>query len=192
MPAEATQEQGRRGVALVKRWLEATTYVELPWNAYENPSWCEIDLLGGGVKRFDLAGYFLTGDRQPVVVENKSYNSDGGQYTQFQEFLAHAYSSTAHIAERRTDAGREFIWVTSHPFGPLNHWSKLESAEEIRIALQVKPEVLDGRNIDEEMLRTVANRIWVLVMNKKQGSLSLTPRELGLVHVALKRKEPTL
>ncbi|MFL1377340.1 hypothetical protein [Nocardiopsis protaetiae] len=190
MPAEATQEQGREGVARVQRWLEATTYLELPWNVYETPAMCEVEHLGGN-KYFDMAGWFLGKNRREVYVENKNYTSDGGQYSQFQEFLAIAYSSTAKRLQSASDRKTEFIWVTSHPFN-LSRWSKLATHEEIRKALNDKPEFLADKPIDDDLLRTISSRIWVLVMNQRQVDISLTQDELGKVLPILKRKVSTL
>lgn len=192
VPAEATQEQGRRGVAITKRWLEATTFIELHWNAYEHESMCELEMLDGSIKRFDLAGLFLTGSKSPVVVENKSYTQVGDQPDQYLEFLAHAYSYSAKIkSSSRSDDKREFIWVTTHPFAQSN-WMKLHEPDHIRSALQKYPALLHGNAIDDELVRVVASRVWVLVFNPKQERLSLDADELSKVHTALKRKASTL
>ncbi len=44
MEAEETQEHGRQGVALFKRWLESSTYIELNWTVYEKPQFCTLPL----------------------------------------------------------------------------------------------------------------------------------------------------
>jgi hypothetical protein len=191
MPAEQTQEQGRKGVALVQRWLESTTFLELNWNVYDNPEMCEVEHLGGA-KYFDLAGSFLGADRREVFVENKNYSSDGGQYGHFQEFLAIAYSATAKIqAAGRSDRKREFMWVTTHPFS-LGRWANLASEAEVKLALAAKPEFLNGAEIDESVVRLIATRIWVLVMHEKQIDISLTQEEVWDVLALLKRKGNTL
>lgn len=191
MPAEQTQEQGRKGVALVQRWLESTTFLELNWNVYDNSPMCEVEHLGG-YKYFDLAGSFLGTDRREVYVENKNYSSDSGQYPHFQEFLAIAYSATAKVLQAgRQDRRTEFIWVTTHPFS-LNRWANLASEEEVIRALEAKPEFLGTTEIDPQIVRIVSDRIWVLVMNEKQIDLSLTQEEVWQVLALLKRKEATL
>ncbi|WP_204568800.1 hypothetical protein [Clavibacter zhangzhiyongii] len=190
MPAEATQEQGRIGVAQVQRWLEATTHLELPWNVYETPEMCEVQHFGGA-KFFDMSGQFLGKNKRLVYVENKNYTSDGGQYGQFQEFLAIAYSSTAKHIQNGLDRKAEFLWVTSHPFS-LTRWSKLATHTEVRKALNDHPSFLGDEPIDDDLLRTVADRIWVLVMNQRQVDISLTQEELWQVLPILKRKASTL
>ncbi|TFC94397.1 hypothetical protein E3T28_15215 [Cryobacterium sinapicolor] len=191
MPAEQTQEQGRKGVALVQRWLESTTFLELNWNVYDNSAMCEVEHLGG-VKYFDLAGSFLGANRREVFVENKNYSSDSGQYPHFQEFLAIAYSATAKVKNAgRMDRATEFIWVTTHPFS-IKRWASLASEAEIRLALVARPEFLGDTEVDEDIVRVVAGRIWVLVMHEKQIDLSLTQQEVWQVLALLKRKEATL
>jgi hypothetical protein len=43
----------------MKRWLESTTYLELPFNAYEHTAVCTEVRLDGEKKVFDLSGFFL-------------------------------------------------------------------------------------------------------------------------------------
>lgn len=179
------------GVAQVQRWLEATTYLELPWNAYETPQMCQVQHLSGS-KLFDLAGWFLGENRREVYIENKSHTTSGGnQYADFQEFLAIAYSSTAKQLQSGLDRKTEFIWVTSHPFN-LSRWAKLATYSELHKALKDKPAFLGTEAIDEDLARTVANRIWVLVMNHRQIEISLTQEEVWRVIPILKRKVSTL
>lgn len=192
MPAEATQEQGRKGVETVKRWLEATTFIELQWNVYENSQYCSLLLLDGSVKRWDLAGAFLSKPRQKTYVENKDYSSAGDQANQFHEFLANCYSATARSIKEVGDIEAEFIWVTTHPFGPMSQWSQLATRDSVLAALDKHPSVLGGDSVDVDLAAVVAARIWVLVFNKKQEKLSLEREELDKVLAALKRKDSTL
>lgn len=190
MSAEATQEKGRRGVAHTKRWLEATTFVELLFNAYEDDGMCELELLSG-TKVFDMYGYMLGPDRRPVYVENKDDTNVSRLYSAYQEFLANAYSATARRIQVAKDQKAEFMWVSTHPFNQ-GGWGKLATSEEVKAALGKHPGVLGGVAIDDELLRTVASRIWVLVMNQRQLEISLTHDEVQLVMGPLKRKVPTL
>jgi hypothetical protein len=57
-PAEETQEQGRRGVLDVKRWLEATLRFNLDYDVYTNTVRTTLPTLDGQ-KRFDLKGLHL-------------------------------------------------------------------------------------------------------------------------------------
>jgi len=191
MPAEEVHEIGRQGVATIKRWLEATTYIELPWDAYNHTLDCTVPHLAG-MKIFDLHGHYLTGEKQHIIIECKKYTSPRGQFTEFQHFLAIAYSSTVKtIEELGGDWGHHFMWVTFHPFN-LDNWSKLETHGQLRRALEAHPEYLDGRAIDADVLRAVADRITVLVFNPKQESLSLTRTELEQIRPILNRKGVSL
>ena len=190
MSAEATQEKGRRAVAHTKRWLEATTYVELQFNAYEHDSMCELELLSG-TKTFDMFGFMLGANRRPVYVENKDDTNISRLYMAYQEFLANAYSATARRIQTTKDQKTEFMWVSTHPFNQ-DGWGKLTTPDELKTALAKNPDVLGGAAIDDDLVRTVAQRIWVLVMNERQLEISLTHEEVLLVMPTLKRKEPTL
>ncbi len=84
------------------------------------------------------------------------------------------------------------MWVTTHPFGYSQEWVTMETPEAVRKAVEEFPELLNGRIVDEDMLRTVASRVWLLIFNEKQERLFLTPDEVLRVHALLKRKESSL
>jgi hypothetical protein len=195
MPVEAeeVQELGRQGVASVKRWLEATTFIELIWNVYENPAMCTMSCLGvNNRKKFDLVGNFIGGRRDPVAVECKQYSSTGAQHKYFKEFLAVAYSSTVReTTDRGSDPKREYLWVTTHPF-MVTEWTSLATEKKIKEALDEHPKMLSGNAIDDAVVRKVSERIWVLVRHDKQEEITLPNDELMLVLATLKRKEETL
>ena len=184
--AEEVQELGREGVAVIKRWLEATTHIQLSYDIYDWPSECIVPYFGGR-KRFDLAGRYLSDGRQRVVVECKRYRSAGGQAAEYTEFLRIAYSSVLKDIEFfGRDRGTRFMWVTYHPFSQTK-WARLETHEHLREALLDKSDYLGGSAIDEDMLRDVASRVMVLVFNPKQESLSLTTDELNQIRTVLSR-----
>lgn len=187
------QEQGRRGVQATRRWLEATTFIELPFNAYEDPRWCSLKLLNGKTKSWDLAGFFLGEQRNQLMVENKKYSTDGNQGTAYKRFLAEAYSATAQEIADYGQSNAEFAWVTTHPFS-VKTWASLSSKQTVVEAIQENVDVLaqPDDEIDEELAATVAERTWLLVLNEKQENLSLTRKELDVVLGALGRKEHTL
>lgn len=194
MVAEETQELGRTGIAIIKRWIEATTFIELPFDAYNHSVNCTARHLNGkdgkpGLKRFDLGGYYLTGRKSPLFIEGKRYSSAGGQYPEFREFLAIAYSATAlQIFEHGGSTNEpHFMWVTFHPFN-LRRWSNLEHHSELELALKAHPGYLGGKAIDQDLVRAVASRVSVLVFNPKQEELSLTSDELIAVRGVINRK----
>lgn len=187
MPRESTQESGREAALVTRRWLESTTYIELPWNSYKHEAMCTVRCLDGSVKCFDLAGFFLD-DKSPIAVENKGVGQSGDQYQEYRKFLAIAYSSSALGLEEGTDWKRHFLWVTTHPFGYSTAWAQLESPETVHAAVKEFPDLLGGRDVDKEVVRAVASRIWLLVLNSKQQRLLLTADEITRVHALLSRK----
>ena len=190
--AEEVQELGREGVGKIKRWLEATTFMELNWNVYEDPAMCTLPCLNDQRKKFDLVGSFIGINRNPIAIECKRYTSAGAQHKYFKEFLATAYSNILH--DRRvinSDPKREFFWVTTHPF-QIKEWTTLATEEKVYEAISENPKLVNTADIDQKLVRSVADRIWILVMHEKQESISLTHDELMEVLTRLKRKAPTL
>jgi hypothetical protein len=189
---EDIQEIGREGAATLKRWLEATTYMELPFDAYNNKIDCTVFTVGGMKKQLDLVGYMLVGKKAPVFIECKRYKTPGGQYKEFIKFLAIAYGHTAKEVE---DFGESrpshYYWVTFHPFN-LENWTKLETYDHMKLALETHPEYLGGAVFDEQMAHAIASRVTVLVFNPKQEDLSLTRTELEEIRPILQRKAKTL
>ncbi|MBE1465680.1 hypothetical protein [Kibdelosporangium phytohabitans] len=187
--AESVQKDGMDGVDLAKRWLESTTWVELPFDVYNNAPVCTLQRLDNQKKRYDLFGYIHTDPPTLLYVEVKDYDSVGGkQGAEYWAFLANAYSITARDLKDGEDARRQFMWITRHPFNQTD-WVKLTSAERVKTALEVHhPEALNGETIDTNLLATVSDRLWLLVLHKRQEELMLTAEELALVESKLNRK----
>jgi hypothetical protein len=186
--AETVQKKGMDGVDLAKRWLESTTWIELPFDVYNNAPVCTLRRLDGNVKRYDLFGSIHHERPIPLYVEVKDYDSAGGkQAEEYWDFLANAYSITAQDRKDGEDARREFMWVTRHPFSSTD-WSELTSAERIKKALEKQPLALNGDAVDADLLAKVSERLWLLVLHKRQEGLMLTAEELSLVESKLNRK----
>jgi len=189
---EDIQEIGREGAATLKRWLEATTYIELPFDAYNNKIDCTVFTVGGMKKQLDLVGYMLIDKKAPVYVECKRYTTAGGQYKEYIKFLAIAYGHTAYEVEHFGEARpSHYYWVTFHPFN-LDNWTKLETYDHMKLALETHPDYLGDAEFHEQMAHEIASRITVLVFNPKQESLSLTRTELEEIRPILQRKAKTL
>lgn len=187
--AESVQQKGLDGVDLAKRWLESTTWIELPFDAYHNGPICTLKRLDGGSKTYDLFGMIHGIPNTPLYIESKGYDSVGGkQAKEFWEFLANAYSITANDISNGEDARREFWWVTRMPFSSTD-WSILTTADRIKAALETHhPEVLASQEINVDLLATVAARVEVFVVNRRQEDFMLTPEELALIESKLNRK----
>lgn len=189
MPGEQSHQGGQDAVLFTKRWLESSTYIELPWNAYYSAAMCQVRCLDGSKKGFDLGGLFLD-DKGFIYVENKGVTTSGDQHQEYRKFLAIAYSSTAQNIKEGADRRATYIWVTTYPFvRALRDWKALETHGAIKAALKEFPQLLGGESIDEDLLRLVASRVWVLLLNRKQSRLFLTADEVTRVHGVLNRKD---
>ncbi|KFU75300.1 hypothetical protein SAMN04489729_6980 [Amycolatopsis lurida] len=193
MPAEKSQETGREGVFRAKQYLESTTYLRLSWTAYDHEKICTRQRLDGSKKVYDLAGYFLGKRRHPLLVEAKKYSVVGSQGSMYIEYLADIYSITARACRDDMDDETEFMWVTWHPFSQGN-WPKLTHHEYVRAAVREHAERLklpateDGFEIDDDLCRLVAQRLWLLVLSDRQQDLVLSPEELKVAMMHLKRE----
>jgi hypothetical protein len=185
---EAMHKKGEKGVDLARKILESTTWIELPFDSAENERVCTLDLLNGSDKCYDAMGYILRKPKTPLYVEAKNYDSSGGkQNGEYKEFLANAYSITAKDLGSGTDGNREFMWFTKHPFS-LEKWRDLTSMTEISAALQLHPDVLNGSEPNAEIMKTVSDRLWLIVVHHKQTELTLSADELGRIEGMLNRK----
>jgi hypothetical protein len=187
--AEAVQQKGRDGVDRTKRWLESTTWIELPFDAYETTQMCTLARLDGAEKRYDLAGYLFTQPKTPLYVEAKDYDSAGGkQGGEYWAFLSNAYSITARdLSSVSGDGRREFAWVTRHPF-QVTDWADLTTPKRIEMALDRDPAALGGKPRDADIVKLTSDRVWLLVVHKRQEDLVLTPAELAMIEAQLNRK----
>jgi len=185
--AESAHMKGLEGVKEAQQYLESTTFISLPWNAYENANQTTFLRLDRKKKRYDLAGHFLGPRRQPLAVENKSYSAVGRQPEDYTEYLANAYSITARECQEGIDSEREYMWLTTYPFAQAK-WLRLRSSSEIAGALAKHPEALDGRAVDNELLDMVASRLWLIPLHDRHKELVLDRKELYKIHEALERK----
>jgi len=65
------------------------------------------------------------------------------------------------------DAEREYMWITWHPFSQ-SKWANLKSPDEIREAVKAHPEVLNGADIDEDIVRKVAESLWLILLPDRE------------------------
>lgn len=187
MSAESTQYKGMEGAVLAKQWIEGTTHFEITFNAYEQAAMTTLMRLDGGKKCYDLFGHRFE-PRQPLYVEVKNYDTVGGQPEEYTQYLVNAYSTTAYVLDQQgNDPEFQYMWVTWHPFSQTK-WPKLTHPDELRNALNCNPDALNGKPVDEELLRTVASRLWMIVLSRRQEELLLTRTELYRVQEALRRK----
>lgn len=187
---EDVQEIGREGAATLKRWLEATTYMEMPYNAYQNPIDCRVETLNPEIsKSLDLVGRLLVDTQPPIYIEAKRYSKQKSQYPEFQKFQAIAYSNTALEMKKNNGHSRKalFLWVTYHPFN-LDNWSELQTYHHMVKSLKAHPTYLNGEEIDTTLAQEVADRVSVLVFNDRQEAWTLTREELAKLRTVVTRK----
>lgn len=183
MGKETSQRIGWEGLHEIKEWLEATTRYAFTYTVWDNETMCTRPCLDGKMKALDLEGQTVgaPGERpKPVSVECKKYSTVGHQGAGYREFLAVAYSNTAHILDTmKADAEREFLWVTYHPFSQ-DKWSKLLTLSHLRECVEEHNSLLNGAEIDEDLLAKVADRIGVMVVGQQQINLRMSKDEAGL------------
>lgn len=191
MTAEETQELGREGAFLFKRWLESTTYFDLPWIVYHGNGMCEVRYKDGpkGLKRFDIAGSLLRNPPVPVWVEGKRYTSDSGLKDMFLEMVATAYAAYRYKKRNgSTDGGDQFIYATTHPFA-VTSWTKLVTTATVQEAYNSYPDIVGEEPFDSDDAQTIRDRIWIIVWSERQQELSLSGEEVRSIWSLLKRKD---
>jgi hypothetical protein len=185
---ETSQRLGYEGVHEIKEWLEATTRFAFTYTVYDNEPMCTVTCLNNETKALDLEGVTKPADGTagtPVSVECKKYSTPGGQTQEYRKFLAIAYSSTVRIINVvGQDCGREFMWVTYHPFAQTD-WKKLLTVKYMRKCIEDHGALLEGAVIDDDLLAIVASRVWVMVVQQRQVNIRLDKVELSKVHTAL-------
>ncbi|MBE0009586.1 hypothetical protein DXT87_07255 [Arthrobacter sp. AET 35A] len=188
LDAEPVQQKGIDGVALAKRGLESTTWIELPFNAYRNDLVCRVPLLVGS-KLFDMFGFIFGEQNVPLYVEAKNYDGSPGKLEEhYKEFLANAYSATALANKNKASERAEFMFVTTHPFG-LGKWVDNYRPSRIREALTDHMGLLgEGGVIDDNVLHETSSLIHLLILNERQERFMLTASELTRIEDVLGRK----
>jgi hypothetical protein len=123
------------------------------------------------------------------LAECKKYENASDQSKLYSEYLAKCYV----VRLKRPDRGDNFIWITWSAFGTTN-WSQLLSPELVskavlkypKLALGV-PEADAAAELDEQLCKDVASRLWIIVLSEKQEKhLVLSPEHQGLIraHIA--------
>lgn len=198
--AEGSHEKGRVHAFRAKRWLEATTRVQIHFTAYDDDDVTEMVKVrrpDGTSQAFDLYGVIETdGKNRELYVESKGYSTAGKQGAAYKEFLSDAYCSTVVTGEKR---GSQFMWVTWHPFSQ-GEWPHLcapidsSTAEgaaslEKTAALMAQAAESSGHlgndKADLALCRIVAHRIWLVVLHERQERF-LVPSEDVLIEMRAK------
>lgn len=189
MAAESEHAKGYEGVFMAKSWLESTTRFQIHFTVYDSEALCTLPLLGGATKAFDMRGVHVHDDgrtnRCPVYLEVKNYDTEGGQGPKYQQYLRDCYLAAAKQRQDGVDEETEFMWLTWHPFS-LGKWSRLCSEEELRAALASLEEAL----IDEDLVRALPARLWLVVLSRRQEQMTMGDRLLGEIRSIVTRRAP--
>lgn len=197
IPGELLHKIGEDGARRPKLWLDSTTRVKSSWTVYDKnaPDRLVYPWPHGGMSySYDLGGNFLGGDleNQFFLAECKKYThkNQGGA---FDKFLAQSYVTLAnhpYLADH-------FLWITWHPFR-IDSWNGLHSEDAIRTAVVKERERLFGSGIsaddaraqiDENIVSSLANRIWIVVLSDRQETLVIsTDDRAELMKIRLKQE----
>lgn len=187
---EVQQEIGRKGVKHFRRLLDGTMRFKMSYDIYENAERVVLPLLTDGrTKAFDLGGVHTddAGEaRAEVYVEAKNYADAGGQSAEFSQFLANAYSATVRKwNDINMDPKFEFMWATTCPWKG-NGFRRVASSDALRKAVEEADEqvIPAAHEIDQEMITTVAKRLWVWVVCERHEEMILGEQMRGLIAAA--------
>jgi hypothetical protein len=187
MSAETAHRKGHDGVIMAKRWLESTTRFRIHFSVYESEANCTVQLFGGKAKVFDMRGVHIDDDgstnRCPLYVEVKNYDNAGDQGGEYEKYLQNCYLAAAREAEDGADRKTEFMWLTWHPFSQ-KKWSALCSEEELRDALAK----LELEMIDDTIVRALSERLWLVVLSRRQDDMTMGVDLLGEIRKVVTQK----
>lgn len=194
------------GVKRVKRLLEGTLRFKLPYNAYQHKERVSLEMMTGQSEAYDLNGDVLDEDGCEVTrifIESKNLDGAGSQGVEFKRFLAQAYSATKAQLEKGTDPKWEFMWATTCPWKG-EGFTKVTTWEEVRDAAawdrdrdldthiggrKVPRAVGEGHDVDDDVARTVSDRLWVWVISGRHEEMTLGRKMRGWVHERLAQED---
>ncbi len=185
---------GAEGARRAKRWLECTTRANVRW---VNPSPVAVRKLtfqwvDGRSYSFDLGGVFLGDDLegQEFLAESKYYKSAQDQGTHYRRFLAGCYRAYVLRPERCDN----FLWISWSPFN-VNSWTEIRDAAYVRKAVLEHWEKAVGGDAEtaqgpvvDEVCKVIADRLWMILLTKRQESLVPSLEHLSIIRAHDTRK----
>jgi hypothetical protein len=189
MIGEALHEKGKDGARRAKLWLEATTRVSHSWLNTDAGigERCQFKWpFGGRSFSFDIGG-LLRGpdfDGHSFLAECKKYSTVGNQPVEYSEYLAKCYVAY----QDHPKWADHFMWITWHPFN-INRWANLCSEETIEKGVIDQRQRVFGTDdesqakacIHGDVVKSVADRLWVVVLSDKQEKLVIPREHLALI-----------
>ncbi|MEU0717773.1 hypothetical protein ABZ498_11390 [Streptomyces lavendulocolor] len=188
MSGEKLHAKGEEGARRARYWLDSTTRANARW---VNPHPVAVPKLtfqwaDGSNFSYDLGGHLLGGEfeGQEFLVESKFYDSIGHQGAMYVEYLAKCYRAF----DTRPDRCDNFMWITWHP-SSLKKWARLCTEPEVRAAVIKHRQKALGVNtpqqaaeaIDDEICKAVTDRLWLILLNRRQEELVISKKHLGWI-----------
>jgi hypothetical protein len=190
MTGEEIQEAGRIGAHRAKVWLEATTRAQAPWYNPVGAAKLKFSWAKTGTFSFDLGGLLRGEDLagQEFLAESKYYKRAHDQTSLYREYLAKCYRAFS-ILPQRCDV---FMWITWSPF-MVTKWDQIRTPEFVEAcvlahhdkALSASSE--DDHNVDSEICKQVADRIWLIFLSAEQERLVPTTSAREVVEAYIVR-----
>lgn len=186
---ESAQAKGADGARRAKRWLESTTRVNAQWVNPDPPALKKLQFPwphGGQNFSFDLGGTLKYGDFEGEMfyAESKNYDSASDLPEHYSKFLAQCY--VAYL--QRPMFCDHFMWISWSPHS-ITRWSELTSAAYVKehvlknktrvFGVEDDAEALDL--IDDDIVSAVAERLWLIILSKKQEALVISREHRGLI-----------
>jgi len=176
---EDAHEAGRKGIKRAKRWLYASMRVTNVWANTDGPGQ-KAKLVyrwpHGGTFSFDMGGLMRADEfeNQIFSAEVKMYKADHGQLAKYRTFLAHCYVA---LGSNRLMCDH-LMWITWAPFGS-SMWQEIRTPDFVRAAVLEERQRIFGTadlaqataEIDEDRVKAVSERIWIIILSRKQEKL---------------------
>ncbi|WP_404850300.1 hypothetical protein [Dietzia kunjamensis] len=186
---EAAQAKGADGARRAKRWLESTTRVNAQWVNPDPPALKKLRFQwphGGQNFSFDLGGTLKYGefDGEMFFAESKNYNSPSDLSDHYSRFLAQCYVAYLQMPKYCD----HFMWISWSPHS-ISKWPELTTAPYVKEHVIRNRSVVFGvddvaaaeEQIDDGIVSAVAERLWIIILSRKQEALVISKEHRGLI-----------
>lgn len=179
---------GQDGVALAKRWLEATGRFKVQWHSGQRVAvpYLAVEQLGRDKEGFDIRATHLDPDRAPrveVFAEVKNYNGPHDQPAHYDKFLTACASAVLYWQDHPPPQPTEFMWITWHPFGATAKYLQHVEPDAVKTAClkqYPKPGSPDEtvarvpkERVTDDLCREVADRLWFIIAPRRLEDMML-------------------
>lgn len=179
---------GQDGVALAKRWLEATGRFKVHWHSGQKVAvpYLAVDQLGRDKEGFDIRASHLDPDRNPrvdIFAEVKNYNGPHDQLQLYGKFLTDCASAVMYWQDHPPCEPTEFMWITWHPFGATGKYLRNVTAAAVSEAClkdypkKGSPKEGERRvpehRVTPELCAEVSRRLWFIIAPRRLEDMLL-------------------